>query len=94
MIEQSIEILEKLDKSECKTPLVAALATQALSKPQDHKGDGRLDMYRLSCAVPLRRKIAGIMQLAKEAHLTTEATRDRGLGGFEEAWREYSSFPE
>ena len=70
------------------------LATQPLSKPSDHVGGGELDMHRLQCPAGQRKQIVDAIVAAKEAGLTTSGTRERGLRGFEEAWREYSAFPD
>jgi hypothetical protein len=92
MIEQSIEVLEQLEQTELQVPLRDALGAPPFGKPADHKGGAEVNMYRVSCAIALRKAILDAMVVAKEAGMTTSGTRTRGLGGFEEAWREYSNF--
>ena len=94
MIEQTIELLDELDRQALIEPLSRALKDRPLEKPDDHKGGAGLDMHHLECGLPTRRAIASAMVDAKRLGLTTSGTRGRGLGGFAEAWREYAVFPD
>jgi len=94
MIEQSIEILQRVDRTDLKAPLMAALVTEPVPTPDGHKGGAGLNMLRLSCPVRFRQAIVDAIVAARDEGIKTSGTQDRGLGGFEEAWREYSTFPD
>ena len=85
MLEQTIELLDL----GCRPLLEAVLVGQPVPKPTDHRGGAATDMFRLDLA---REAVLMIHEQVAQAVLTgrtTSATRDRGLGGFEEAWREF-----
>ena len=94
MIEQTIELLDDLDRRSLAEPLARALLSRPLEKPVGHKGGAAADMHHVVCGTQTRHAIADAMLDAQRAGLTTSGTRARGLGGFAEAWREYSIFPE
>ena len=69
--------------------LMAALDGEPLPKPADHRGGSATDMFRLDLNRENVLHIHDQMANAVRTGRTTSATRARGLGGFEEAWREY-----
>ena len=85
MLEQTIELLE----GDGRQLLLAALAGEPLPKPQDHRGGAATDMLRLELDQANVRLIHEQVARAVLTGRTTSGTRDRGLGGFEEAWREH-----
>jgi len=88
MLEQTAEILEGALRAE----LDAALNGLPLSKPDDHKGGAATDMFQLELT---RQQVLAVHERVAQAVAaghTTRGTRDRGLGGFEEAWREYADY--
>jgi hypothetical protein len=86
MIEQTYDLLgdDGLRRS-----LAAVLNSAPLPKPEDHRGGGATDMFvlglRLDDVVSVERAIVRAVSEGR----TTAATRQRGLGGFAEAWTEY-----
>ena len=87
MLEQTIALAEA--QGERVRELVAALEGEPLAKPRDHRGGAVTDMFRLELPLFAARRVHELVCAAVAAGLTTEATRARGLGGFEAAWREY-----
>lgn len=85
MLEQTAELLD----GELRGLLSSALLGEPLEKPGDHKGGGATDMFRLQLAVREVRAIHERVAAAVAAGECTSGTASRGLGGFEEAWREY-----
>ena len=90
MIEQSIELVA--DEPRLSSLLARALQDPELEKPQGHRGGTATDMFTLRLqpdeAVALYRHV----QAAACDGRRTAATRERGLGGFVAAWREYVVF--
>ncbi len=88
MLEQTAELVHGHLRAELK----AALDLAPLSKPQDHKGGPATDMFQLDLA---RRDVLAVHEQIANAVAngeTSSATGARGLGGFEEAWREYADY--
>jgi limonene-1,2-epoxide hydrolase len=91
MLEQTLELLSEDDVA---VILRAALTSQALAKPADHRGGEATNMYRLALSPAQRETIAGLVRLARDAEAETSKTTGRGLGGFVEAWDEYLHWQE
>ena len=85
MLEQTIELLD----GGARQALEAALDTEPLPKPSDHSAGATTDMFRLTLTQAQVLEVHSTVARAVAAGETTRATRRRGLGGFEEAWREY-----
>ena len=86
MLEQTAELLEE---SLC-AALESAMRHAPLAKPADHKGDAGTDMFQLGLEREQVLAVHARVAAAVQAGETTSGTRSRGLGGFEEAWREYA----
>ena len=85
MLEQTIELAELPLAAE----IDAVLESVPVPKPEDHRGGEVADMFELAFT---RDQVAAIrlaVLQAISAGQTTSGTRDRGLGGFMEAWSEY-----
>ncbi len=85
MLEQTVELLD----GALHNALQEALTGAPLPKPDDHKGGAATDMFQLTLTREQVLAIHAQISVAVVAGETTSATRGRGLGGFEEAWREY-----
>ncbi len=96
MLEQSEELLTLLAENELCLLLHNARSAQPLPMPEDHRLQGHqpVQMFQLRLPQAVRRQILAVMQRAKVRGLFTEATRERGLGGFCEAWQEFVDYPE
>lgn len=89
LLEQTLELL---DDPTLAAGLRAALRSEPLSKPADHRGGPPTDMFRLALTLADVAAVRCQVERAGAAGRTTSATRGRGLGGFVEAWREYEQF--
>lgn len=90
LLEQTMELVE---------PIAAARLREAIEagpvpKPADHEGGDETDMFRMSLTLDEVRAIRLKVESAGTAGITTSGTRDRGLGGFVETWRDYERFLE
>jgi hypothetical protein len=85
MLDQTAELLEP----ELATRLAAGRPAAALAKPAGHHGDAATDMFLLDLEPATVRAIACAVRRAIAAGISTSGTRQRGLAGFGEAWREY-----
>ena len=94
MLEQCIELFTVLREEQLVAQLHLALAGDPLPVPPDHKGPAGTQMYNL-CLSPEQRT-AGVeaIETAAVRGIVTRQTQARGLGGFVEAWREYSVYTE
>ena len=81
--------IELAGQSPVADALEGVLGTLPLEKPDDHRGGPATDMFVLELEAGTRRAVVDLVVRAREAGAATEATSDRGLGGFVEAWREY-----
>jgi hypothetical protein len=88
MLEQTSELLD----GELSERLAGSLAGKPLDKPEDHTGGMSTDMFLLTLHATEADAIAERVAGAAAAGVTTSGTRGRGLGGFREAWREYSQY--
>lgn len=89
LVEQTLELLED---GPLRSRLKRLLEGAPISKPADHRGGAATDMFRL---VLTPEEAASVCRRVAEAALrgeTTSATRNRGLGGFVEAWQEYQRY--
>ena len=92
MIEQSIELV--VDEPELMLVLQQALKDQTLEKPCDHRGGVATDMFVLRLNLDQAGAVYERIRTAALVGQRTTATRERGVGGFVAAWREYVSFLE
>ena len=88
MIEQSVELL-RARRVECDA-LSSTLDGIALAKPVDHSGGGATDMFELALSAREAEVFAAAIAAAVADGDRTSGTRERGLGGFLEAWQEYA----
>ena len=63
-----------------------------LPKPDDHEGGSETDMFQMSLILSEVQALHQRVAQAAAAGSTTSGTRDRGLGGFVETWRDYERF--
>ncbi|MFV2089548.1 MAG: hypothetical protein ACC642_02735 [Pseudomonadales bacterium] len=68
------------------------LGAAPVVKPADHQGDELSDMFELTLTGAQVTAIGAAVRAAVSAGQTTTGTRDRGLGGFIEAWSEYAEY--
>ena len=87
MLEQTLELL--CEAPDLARPLRLALDRAPLPKPLGHRGDAQTDMLRLELDAATAQAIIAVVQRAVAQGAVTSGTRDRGLGGFAEAWQEY-----
>lgn len=92
MLDQCVELLAS--ETRLRELLLDSLGGAPLEKPSDHRGDPRTDMFEMVLAPDDARAIYGIIASAVRDGRTTSSTKPRGLGGFEEAWREYIGYVE
>jgi hypothetical protein len=92
MLEQTIALVR--EETRLVDALAVVLSGPVLTKPVDHKGGRDTDMFEVRIDVIQARAIHCIVQQAALAGRRTAATRQRGLGGFDPAWREYVKFLE
>jgi len=92
MLEQCVELLAM--DLRLQDALAAALRAEPLAKPSDHRGGAQTDMFEVTLALDDARAIHRVIGDAARDGRTTARTRPRGLGGFEEAWREYVTYVE
>ncbi len=89
MLEQCIDVFHQLGALELANQLSGALTDAPLEVPADFKGAETALMYRLSLSPALRHQGLDLIQQAVEMKLESPLTQGRGLGGFEEVWREF-----
>jgi len=90
MLEQTI-LLAQSRGLHCE-PLQQVLAGSVIEKPDDHTGGHITDMFTLELELGYAQRLVALIAEAGAAGDVTPATRNRGLGGFLEAWREYAEF--
>jgi hypothetical protein len=92
MVEQSMELVT--DDPLLSRLLRSVLSGPSLDKPPDHRGGPATDMFELRLehaqAVVMYRRVESAALRGQR----TAGTRDRGLGGFVAAWRDYVAFLE
>lgn len=91
LLEQTLELVDQ--------PALAArlgedMARGPLPKPDDHEGGDETDMFQMTLSLDEVRTLRQRVERAGADGTTTSGTRDRGLGGFVETWREYEQFLE
>jgi hypothetical protein len=86
MLQQTIELTEPSLAAQ----IDAVFATVPVAQPADHSGGEVVDMFELAFTQDQVDAICLAVLTAASAGQTTSGTRDRGLGGFVEAWSEYS----
>ena len=90
MLTESARILTQLEHDALAGSLQAALLTQPLAKPADHSGPKETDMFQLTLSVEQRKQVLDVIRKGVAGELKTES--GRSLGGFVEAWDEYSTW--
>ncbi len=93
MLEQCVELLDD-PQTQLRDALIRSMCAAPLDKPIDHRGDPRTDMFEVVLVPDDARAIHRIIGAAVREGRTTRSTKPRGLGGFEEAWREYVVYVE
>lgn len=88
LLEQTLELVEDDDLA---ARLRGATAQDPLPKPSDHAGDADTDMFQVDLTLPEVRRVRERVQRAAEQGDSTSGTRQRGLGGFVETWREFET---
>jgi hypothetical protein len=88
MLEQTSELTSEVFS----TVLRQTLQSAPVPKPDGHRGGAVTDMFELTLSQRLVDDIAGEVHDAAATSRTTSGTKDRGLGGFSEAWNEYAEF--
>jgi hypothetical protein len=91
MLEQTIALVR--DETHLADALASALRGPVLTKPIDHKGGPETDMFEVRIDVRQAQAIRCLV-LAAAVSGQRSTTRQRGLGGFDAAWREYVNFLE
>ncbi len=92
MLEQCIELL--VNDVRLRGVLARELQGTSLDKPTDHRGGTQTDMFEVALSRDDASAIHRLIGDAVRDGRTTTQTRPRGLGGFEEAWREYVAYTE
>ena len=92
MLLQCRELIAPLADPALIAMLDDALGSAPLERPVGFKGPQDLHMHRLVMPHAARAQVLELMQRMVAQGVTTPATRTRGLGGFVEAWREYTEF--
>lgn len=92
MLSQCAEIFEQVAATELANEMRAALTQPAIPAPDDFKGGSKAQMFRLQLSVSECCAAVAAVRTAQRLKITSLATQARGLGGFEEAWREYAQW--
>jgi|TARA_B100000315_G_scaffold247131_1_gene275419 hypothetical protein len=92
MLEETIDLLG--DREVLTGCLRECLDGGPIEKPADHHGGELADMYRLALAHHRAVHIVAVVREAAVTGRTSGRTRERGLGGFRQAWEEYQRFLE
>ncbi|MCZ6619442.1 MAG: hypothetical protein O7E57_15070 [Gammaproteobacteria bacterium] len=91
MLEQTLELL---DQTEMSKPIRRAMVRAPIAKPEDHRGGGATDMFELTLTSTEVNMVSELVVAAIAGGKTTTGTKNRGFGGFREAWEEYRRFLE
>ena len=89
MLEQTLELLDQADVSEV---IRHAMVKPPLAKPEDHRGGCETDMFELTLTSAEANRVSELMIKAIAGGKPTSGTKNRGFGGFREAWEEYRRF--
>lgn len=89
LLEQTRELLAGEGEAGLAGTLDKVMSGDPLPKPRDHKGGPATDMFVMTLADAEIRLVLRAVSSAAGERRTTAATRERGLGGFVEAWTEY-----
>ncbi len=90
MLEQSLELVAT--DVAAASQLRAVLAGRTLDKPADHRGGADTDIFELGFDLAIVERIVARVAAAATQGASTSGTVQRGLGGFDAAWREYARF--
>jgi hypothetical protein len=90
MLEQTAQLLHAAGATRAAARLDTVLESERpLPKPSDHRGGAATDMFVLALDGADLDAVLAALDAAIAADVRTDATRERGLGGFLEAWQEY-----
>jgi len=92
MLEQTLELAQ--DKTQLADVLARILRGRVLTKPIDHRGGRVSDMFDVRIDLEQADAIYRMVEQAERLGRRTTATKQRGLGGFVAAWRDYKKFLE
>ena len=90
MLDECADLLARVGETDLIAILESATESPPLAKPAGHRGPPETAMHRLNLAPEHRAQIAAAVRGAKARGLKT--SRGRDLGGFDEAWQEYSGY--
>ena len=88
MLQQTSELLDRAGAARLTSALAASMAAPPLEKPADHKGGTATDMFVVTLSPEETSAVLAVVRQAHARGENTAGTRDRGLGGFVEAWAE------
>jgi len=91
MLEQTAALLAD---AALRARILEPLDAAPFEKPDDHRGGNATDMFTLDLALADVARIRGHVEAARDRGASTSGTRERGLGGFVEAWTEYHRYLE
>ncbi|MCZ6855407.1 MAG: hypothetical protein O7G86_15960 [Gammaproteobacteria bacterium] len=89
MLEQTLELLDDAEVSEA---IESAMDREPLAKPADHRGGCSTDMFELALTLAEANRVSELVNEAIAGGKTTAGTKNRGFGGFCEAWDEYGRY--
>jgi len=89
MLEQTVEVLERDGETALGARLRAELEAPPVPKPPDHAGGRETDFLELRLTLAEACAVHRVVAAAVARGERTRGTARRGLGGFEEAWREH-----
>ena len=88
MLEQTRELLRRAGAANLDRALGSRLAREPVSKPDDHRGGPETDMFDVTLPSEDIGAVLAVVTEARDHGQATSGTKDRGLGGFVEAWAE------
>ncbi len=92
LLDQTAELLCNAGYPESAARLQRITRGDAICKPPGFRGGREADMFQCQLAPREVADIVNVVQAAVGAGAVTRATRERGLGGFLQAWAEYLAF--
>ena len=93
MLEQTLELVDSTASPGAQSlaqRLAQVLRQTPVAKPADHTGESATDMLVLAWSIDEVVAMVDLVKLAMAEARTSVATRQRGRGGFVEAWGEYA----
>ncbi|MEM7080363.1 MAG: hypothetical protein AAF513_17230 [Pseudomonadota bacterium] len=92
MLEQCCDLLRQCGAFDLARQLECSARNPRIATPLDFRGPPQAALVQLDLDVRVRRAILACIHQALDKEFTTDATRERGLGGFVEAWQEYCDY--